>query len=82
MDNNPFWGRNLESTTAAAAIAAILVVEWVAKSQVSNRWYSKKSDSGQAGRVGIPKSRIRVPKKSDILLGNVHFLLQILCFVS
>ena len=32
--------------------------------------------------MGIPKSRIRVPKKSDILLCIMLFLLQSLCFVS
>ena len=30
--------------------------------------------------MGIPKSRIQVPKKLGILSGIVHFLLQILCF--
>ena len=49
-------------------------MERVAKSRVSNRSDSKKSDSG---RVGIPKSRIRVPKKSGILSGimkqNIKF---------
>ena len=34
-------------------------VERVAKSRVSNRSDSKKSDWG---RVGIPKSRIRIPR--------------------
>ena len=56
-----------------------VVVERVAKSWVSNRSDSKKSDSG---RVGIPKSRVRVPKMSGILSGIMYVLLQILCFVS
>ena len=55
----------------------LLVVERVAKSRAWNRSVSKRS-----GRVGIPKSRIQVPKKSGILSGIVHLLLQILCFVS
>ena len=63
----------------AAAAAAALVVDRVVKSRVSNISDSKKSDSG---RVGIPKSQIRVPKKSGILSGIMHFLLQILCFAS
>ena len=33
-------------------------------------------------RAGIPKSWIHVPKKSGILSGIMHYLLQILCFVS
>ena len=35
-----------------------------------------------SGRAGIPKSRIRVPKKSDILSGIMHFLPQILWVFS
>ena len=56
-----------------------LVVERVAKSRVSNRSDSKKSDSGW---VGIPKSRVWVPKMSGIMSGIMYVLLQILCFVS
>ena len=55
------------------------MLERVAKSRVSDRSGRKKSDSG---RAGIPKSRIRVPKKSDILSGIMHFLPQIVWVFS
>ena len=58
------------------------MVGWVAKSRVLNRWIVKIPIWVRSDRVGIPKSRIQVPKKSGILSGNVHFLFQILCFVS
>ena len=59
----------------SVSLSSVVVVERVAKSRVSNRSDSKKSDSG---RVGIPKSQIRVPKKSDSGTQKVGYFVGLL----
>ena len=74
-----YFFRNFPSNWFASVINSHLelVVEQVAKSRVSNRSDTKKSDSG-----GNSKKSDSGTQKVGYFVGFVHFLLQILCFVS